>query len=84
MADSRNAVELPAVVRLQVVLVRSLLDCAVSASREGDDVGLMTAMLLADVAVETLTKAPLFDKKVDFGRQDKLAKLLDELEKRAR
>ena len=57
------------------------MDRAWSASREGQDVGLMTALLLADVAVETVTKQVLFDRNVDFGKQDKLAKLIEELER---
>jgi len=52
---------------------RSLLDKANRSALERDDIGLMTAMLLADVAVETLVKLVLFDRGVDAGKQDKLA-----------
>ena len=66
----------PAVTTLQLVLVRSLFLRADAARREGNDVGLMSAMLLADVAVETAVKQVLFDKNVDFGKQDKLSGLM--------
>jgi hypothetical protein len=39
----------------------------------------MTALLLADVAVETVVKQILFDRGAEFGRQDKLGALLDAL-----
>jgi len=71
----------PSVVTLQLVLVRSLFDRALHASREGSDVSLMSAMLLADIAVETVVKQALFDRGIDFGRQDKLGALLDTLVK---
>jgi hypothetical protein len=37
---------------LQLVLVRSIFDSAAAATRAGDDVSLMTAMLLYDLAIE--------------------------------
>jgi HEPN domain-containing protein len=73
--------ELAAAVSRQLVLVRSLLDKAKRSALEADDIGLMSAMLLADIAVETLVKLVLFDRGAEPNRQDKLAKLLDDLTK---
>ncbi len=48
-----------AVVSLQLVLIRSLFDRAIAAHRENTEVGAMTAMLLADIACESLMKQAL-------------------------
>lgn len=52
------------VTTLQLLLIRSLLDRAFSAHREGSEVGDMTALLLGDIACETLLKQVLTVKSV--------------------
>lgn len=49
-------------VTLQLLLIRSLLDRAFAAHREGSEVGNMTALLVADSACETLLKQVLTDR----------------------
>jgi hypothetical protein len=44
------------------LLIRSLLDRALAAHQEGSEIGHMTALLLADVACETLLKQVLTDR----------------------
>lgn len=46
--------------RLQLLLIRSLLDRA-RHSVDGSDIGSMSALLLADLAVETAVKAVLVE-----------------------
>lgn len=68
------------VLALQLVLIRSLLDRARLASREGSDVGLMTAVLLADVGCESLGKAILAEKGAVLGREPSAQQILQALE----
>jgi hypothetical protein len=70
------------VVNLQVVLVRSLLDRAFLAANEQTDIGVMTAMLLADVAVETLAKAASMHLGIKVGERANIYELIEKLEKK--
>jgi hypothetical protein len=65
--------------RIQLVLIRSLLERA-EYSVDGSDVGSMSALLFADLAVETALKAALVEKNAEFPRGATLPQLLDTLE----
>lgn len=62
--------------RLQLLLIRSLYERALS-SLDGSDVGAMSALLLADLAIETALKAALFDKNVEVPKRATVPDLVD-------
>jgi hypothetical protein len=64
---------------MQLLLVRSLLDRAQLAAREPNDVSLMTALLLADIAVETGVKQVITDHGVRVSRDANLYEMIDKL-----
>jgi HEPN domain-containing protein len=73
--------ERSSVTRLQLVLVRALLDKARDSARDGTDVGLMIALLTADLAVETVIKAAITDRIGEVDRGSRLPQLIAELQK---
>jgi hypothetical protein len=79
--DTSNPVDLPAVVTLELVFVRSLLDRAISAYREGTDIGRMTAMLVADIACEAIAKQALVHRGIQPAREARMQDLTTELAK---
>lgn len=67
MIDAR-----PGIIDVQLLLVRSLVDRASLAITTGDDASLMTAMLLCDVAVETITKMAYREKRLSVSENGNL------------
>lgn len=63
-------------VRVQLLLARSLFNRARVALETGDDVSLMTSVLLFDVAVETLTKAACHEREIHVKSNHSLQELL--------
>lgn len=70
---------LPAISRMQLLLLRSLVDRAVLANREKTDVGSMTALLLLDLAVESLVKQVITTKNGKVKGTESLSDLVSQL-----
>lgn len=70
----------PGVVDLQLLLVRSTIDRARIAASENTAIGSMTAMLLADVAVETIAKAACYARSINVPESANLAAMIAPLQ----
>lgn len=64
--------------RVQLVLIRSLVDRALNAA-DGSDVGVMSALLFADLAVETTLKAILVERGAKVDKASTFPLLMDAL-----
>jgi hypothetical protein len=75
-----NSPTAPGVVDLQLLLVRSTIDRARVAASENTAIGSMAAMLLADVALETIAKAACYALNIPVGDSANLADMLKPLQ----
>jgi hypothetical protein len=79
-SQTPNSPAAPGVVDLQLLLVRSTIDRARIAASENTAIGSMTAMLLADVAVETISKVACYTLNINIGDGANLAAMITPLQ----